>query len=367
MKPFVQFADSTGSSLFSATPIPGLLRNDVRPSDYFVATDELVAGFLSCSITHPYFTWNDKEYYIDVWIELFNKAIGAGEEIEIEELLILHGRYLWEMLEAYAERIKEYNGVSFKEFNGIGWCSWYNYFTEIDFKELEKNVALLKEIREREAIPYCLVQLDDGYQKDIGDWLETNEKFPSLDEIASMIKEGGFTAGLWLAPFSVSETSEIFSNHKDWLVHGLDGKPKLAYRNWQKNIYAWDVTHPEAAEHLYKTMRRLREAGFDYIKIDFLFAGAIPGERLDPSRTPAGLSNRLKKIRRRSEATFHTRLRRPLFHRRTSTMVLRIGADTGAIRGRRDGYRYPERETFDQDAFTRSLHAQNTLADDPIP
>ncbi len=368
VKPFVQFADSTGSSLFSATPIPGLLRNDVRPSDYFIATDELVAGFLSCSLTHPYFTWNDKEYYIDIWIELFNKAVGAGEEIEIEELLILHGRYLWEMLEAYAERIKEYNGVSFREFNGVGWCSWYHYFTEIDFKELEKNVALLKEIREREAIPYSLVQLDDGYQKDIGDWLETNEKFPSLDEIASMIKEGGFTAGLWLAPFSVSETSEIFSDHNDWLVRGLDGKPKLAYRNWQKNIYALDVTNPEAAEHLYKTMRRLREAGFDYIKIDFLFAGAIPGERFDRSYTPVQAYRIGLKIIREALGSdcFILGCGAPLLPSVGFVDGMRIGADT-APSWRADvmDIGIPSAKLSIRNAFTRSFMHRRLWLNDP--
>ena len=40
-----------------------------------------------------------------------------------------------------------------------------------------------------------------------------------------------------------------------------------------------DVTHPDAAEHLLEVFRTLRSWGFTYHKIDFLFAGAIPGRR----------------------------------------------------------------------------------------
>ncbi len=286
VKPLVEFADASGSSLFNATPMPELLRSNIRPSDYFIATDEIVAGFLSGEVSHPYFTWNDERENIEVWVELFGKSLSPEEELQLEELVVFHDGTLWGMLENYAERIHYHSKVNFSEFEGVGWCSWYQYFTNIDFDELKRNTGLLRELRDREGIPYSLVQLDDGYQKDIGDWLETNEKFPDLSVVASTIRENGFTAGLWLAPFSVSETSDVFMNHSDWLVHGFDGKPKLAYRNWNKRIYALDTTNPEAMAYLIRTMKSLREAGFDYIKIDFLFAGAIPGKRFDSALTP---------------------------------------------------------------------------------
>ncbi|RAO95440.1 MULTISPECIES: hypothetical protein [unclassified Mesotoga] len=52
---FVQYADSQGISLFAASPIPELLRKGQRPSDYFIATDELLVGFVSNQFTHQYF------------------------------------------------------------------------------------------------------------------------------------------------------------------------------------------------------------------------------------------------------------------------------------------------------------------------
>ena len=84
------------------------------------------------------------------------------------------------------------NKVEFNDFSGVGWCSWYQYFSDITFEQLSKNIRLLAEIRDREKIDYRLVQLDDGYQEDIGDWLETNSKFPELKEIASEIRKRKF-------------------------------------------------------------------------------------------------------------------------------------------------------------------------------
>ncbi len=64
-----------------------------------------------------------------------------------------------------------------------------------------------------------LMQIDDGYQRAVGDWLETNEKFPrGLAPLAAEIRAAGFTAGLWTAPFCVVAESRLFGEHADWLL-----------------------------------------------------------------------------------------------------------------------------------------------------
>jgi len=283
---FVQYADSQGISLFAASPIPELLRKGQRPSDYFIATDELLVGFVSNQFTHQYFLWDDETLSIIGSVDLFGTELASGESIELEEMVILGNKSLWTMLEKYADLIKQSNEVEFNEFEGIGWCSWYHYFTDITFDELSKNVKLLAEIRDREKIDYRLVQLDDGYEKEIGDWLTTNSKFPDLKEIASEIRGKGFKAGLWIAPFSASESSRLFNEHKEWFVKNSDGNPRVAYRNWNKQIFALDTTNPEVLLHLERLIKTIRSYGFDYLKIDFLFAGAIPGGRFNEFLTP---------------------------------------------------------------------------------
>ncbi|MCD6160670.1 MAG: alpha-galactosidase [Kosmotoga sp.] len=282
---FARFTQSNEISLLTASPIPELLMRGIMPSDYFIAAEHFLIGALSSKVSHPYFLWDDKEKTVSAYVEFFGKPLVPGEELEIEPFAFFEGKYN-ENVETYALKVSEYNNVTFKTFEGIGWCSWYHYFTEIDFQELRKNISLLKERKEKEGIPYTLVQLDDGYQRDIGDWTETNEKFPSLKEIAEAIKGSGFDAGIWLAPFSASETSNLFQKHPDWFVKDPTGKPKIVYRNWNKNIYGLDLTHPEAVTFLKETFEKLRNAGFNYFKIDFLFAGLVPGIRHDMNVTP---------------------------------------------------------------------------------
>lgn len=277
--PFVQYADSHEISLFSATPIPEILREGRRPSDYFIATDELVVGFLSSRFSHQYFLWNDDQCNIRASADLFGAELAPGESVQLEKMVIFGKDSLWSMLENYASLIKKSNKVEFNDFSGVGWCSWYQYFSDITFEQLSKNIRLLAEIRDREKIDYRLVQLDDGYQEDIGDWLETNSKFPELKEIASEIRKRKFSAGLWIAPFSASETSKVFREHQDWFVRNEDGSPRIAYRNWGKKIFSLDTTNPEVLDHLRDLIVSIRRSGFDYLKIDFLFAGAIPGRR----------------------------------------------------------------------------------------
>ncbi len=107
-----------------------------------------------------------------------------------------------------------------------------------------------------------------------------NAKFPSgMDGIAARIQASGRKAGLWLAPLAVSETSTLFKEHPEWLLQGFDGKPVFYGYEWGGNAYALDATHPGAAEWLEKTIRTVTGWGYEYLKLDFLAAGALPGKR----------------------------------------------------------------------------------------
>ncbi|AKI98275.1 glycoside hydrolase [Kosmotoga pacifica] len=325
----LNFAQTNEVSLFTASPIPELLMSGKIPSDYFIAGEKFLIGALASKISHPYFLWDEGRRAVGVYVELFGKPLESGKVLELEPFIVLEGKYQ-ENLERYALKVAEYNGAKFKAFEGVGWCSWYHYFTEITYDDLKKNVKILKKLREEKGIPYSLVQLDDGYQKDIGDWTDTNEKFPTLEEIASTIKSAGFKAGLWLAPFSVAETSSLFHKHPEWLVKNPDGKPKVVYRNWNKNIYALDTTHPGALDFLKNTLKEIRTAGFSYIKIDFLFAGMVPGLRYDTKTTPVEAYHRgLTTIREAlGEGIFILGCGAPLLPSVGYMDGMRIGADT---------------------------------------
>jgi len=153
------------------------------------------------------------------------------------------------------------------------WCSWYSMYGEISEDFLGKILKYMDDL------PFDVFQVDDGWQKKVGDW-EANKKFPSgMKTMAESIKATGRKAGLWLAPLLVAKSSSIFQCHKDWLLRDGKGKLVLAGINWFEKIYALDTTHPDVLEWLKELMLKARNWGFEYVKLDFLYAGALPGKR----------------------------------------------------------------------------------------
>jgi len=153
------------------------------------------------------------------------------------------------------------------------WCSWYSLYTAIDETLLKRVFKGLNDL------PFDVFQVDDGWQAGIGDW-EANGDFPSgMEALAEEIRASGRTAGLWLAPLLVVHSSSLFRQHTDWLLRDPDEKLVSAGFNWGEPLYALDTTHPEALDWLAALMKKVRAWGFDYLKLDFLYAGALPGVR----------------------------------------------------------------------------------------
>src|SRR6266851_1983435 len=186
-----------------------------------------------------------------------------------------------------------------------GWCSWYHFFDAISEDALRLNLQKLRELHLE--FPVDVVQLDDGFQAALGDWDQTNAKFPSgLKRIADEIREAGFTPGLWTAPFLATRDSNLGREHPDWFIRNKVGEPLRAVHNqsWtageDKSAYALDPSHPEFSRYQEQLFHRLvHEFGYGYLKLDFLFAAAAEGRRYDPSLTRAQTLRRgLETIRR---------------------------------------------------------------------
>ena len=134
-------------------------------------------------------------------------------------------------------------------------------------------------------------QLDDGYQHAIGDWLETNAKFPrGIAPLAAEIRDAGFRPGLWTAPFCVAPDSHLFESHRDWLLRRGDEIFRgLHHAMWTKDgwIHVLDASRPEVLEHLEDTFRALVEMGWTYQKLDFLYTQAMQADAFDLAVTRA--------------------------------------------------------------------------------
>jgi alpha-galactosidase len=199
----------------------------------------------------------------------------------------------------YAELLGERLGKGRAKESFKVWCSWYSLYTEIHESQLLKILKDLDTLPFGSSLgkPFDVFQIDDGWQIGIGDW-EPNERFPSgMDGLAARVKATGRKAGLWLAPLLIVPSSSVYREHRDWLLHDEDGGLVSAGFNWGEKLYALDTTHPAALKWLAELMKKVRGWGYEYAKLDFLYAGALPGKRHADMPREAAYRNGLKVIR----------------------------------------------------------------------
>jgi alpha-galactosidase len=214
-------------------------------------------------------------------------TVSAGGEMASERLYVEYTDDPWGAMERYAECLGKEMGAVAPAAVASGWCSWYQYFTAVTEADVVANLDYLAAHRDKLPVEY--VQIDDGYQAGIGDWLEPNEKFPGgMQWLAERIHKAGFKAGLWLAPFLIGEHSRLWREHPEWAVQFSEGHPYVANINWNQRCYALDLTRPDVIEWVQHVFRTVTAGwGYDYVKIDFVYAGAVEGLRYDPEVTRA--------------------------------------------------------------------------------
>ena len=152
----------------------------------------------------------------------------------------------------------------------FGYTSWYNYYQNINEAQI---------LRDLDAIDsrFDLFQIDDGFETAVGDWMRMDaQKFPNgLQPIVDRIHEKGLKAGIWLAPFVAEEKSETYREHPDWFRRDGNGNAIKCGSNWS-GFYALDPENPEARDYIRTCLRYYMDLGFDFFKLDFLYAANLP-------------------------------------------------------------------------------------------
>ncbi|MCX7024644.1 MAG: alpha-galactosidase [Spirochaetes bacterium] len=152
------------------------------------------------------------------------------------------------------------------------------------------NEKLVLELgREAAAAGVELLVVDDGWfsgrrddSRALGDWRPDPVKFPrGLGPVADDLAKLGLGFGIWMEPEMVSEDSELFRAHPDW-VSGDPARPRSPGRNQ----FVLDLTRPEVAEFVFRSVRDvLSSARVLYLKWDMnrpiteAFSPALPADR----------------------------------------------------------------------------------------
>jgi len=189
--------------------------------------------------------------------------IAAGEEFTVCDYL-------------YADSVEEGKRAFGAAYSGrkaeklLGYTSWYNYYQNVNEEILLRDLASLDD-------RFDLFQIDDGYETFVGDWLDVDPvKFPrGLAPFVELTHERGIRAGIWLAPFVAESKSRLFTERPDLFRRGEDGEPVLCGSNWS-GFYALDLENPEAMDYIRRCLTRYAEMGFDFFKLDFLYAACLP-------------------------------------------------------------------------------------------
>ncbi|MFR9720419.1 glycoside hydrolase family 36 protein [Aeromonas diversa] len=216
------------------------------------------------------------------------RALMPGQYWLSESLICLEGSDRGALLSELGQRLAlEHGGRAGRR--PSGWCSWYHYYAEVSEADIRENLAQMG----TRFTDLEYVQIDDGYQAFMGDWLDPSERFAGgVPALVEEIQAAHRKPALWVAPFIAEPGSALFRDHPDWFVKDEQGRPLAAelvtYGGWRCTPwYVLDGTHPEVQRHLASLFRILRaQWGIDYFKLDANFWGAIHGGHFhDPLAT----------------------------------------------------------------------------------
>ena len=236
-------------------------------------------------------------------------VLKPGRAISSNRLMIAIGETPYAALETYATAVGLIQNARTRSIVN-GWCSWFYSLANVS----EDEVLLNAEFASTHLKPFGLeyIQIDEGYQRWHGDW-EGNNRFPhGMKWLAEKIKAYGFKPGLWIAPYVISEPTDVFQKHPEWLLKNPDGTPKRvgnwpsedsdAAHNENPKRYCLDITHPDAARWMHEVVNRIvNRWGYEMIKVDFVAWSILSADHYyDTSATSAQVYRKGFEIMRRA-------------------------------------------------------------------
>ena len=142
------------------------------------------------------------------------------------------------------------------------------------------------------ALGMDMFVLDDGWfghrdddRSSLGDWFEYESKVGSIRTLGEAVNRLGLKFGLWFEPEMISEDSELYRAHPEWVFTAPGRVPTLG-----RNQMVLNFGIPEVVEHIFRMIEKiLADAPVFYMKWDM-------------NRQPAEISNPLLPADRQKES-----------------------------------------------------------------
>lgn len=238
----------------------------------------------------------------------------AGASRAADPLFLSVGGHPLHQLEVFADLAARETGVQLWPENFATWCSWYAGWMRqeslFEFKDgleqgVETNIPLVAKHLGTRGTPTMRV-VDDSNEMSYGDWDNRTLAVPKgFQRLAGKIRGAGITAGVWYPPFWVPAKSRLYQEHPELLCRNDNGQvavgknagiPEAMYGN---HLAFLDASNPAAAARMETTARAWRERGFRYVMTDFMYWGAWPQKRFDPTLTAVETYQRALRAMRR--------------------------------------------------------------------
>lgn len=219
----------------------------------------------------------------------FTEAMWSETHLEANDVLFFESVTVDRLYDAYRSLIPQ-SGFDMPKL--IGWNTWDYYLNRVTPEDIFENIETMKNMPFADKLKYIVI--DDGWQKEWGEWRE-NEKFAcGLDTVSKRIDECGFVAGIWMAPLLVKSTCESFAALEGCFCRKEDGN----FLRSEGGTYVLDPTHPRAEAFILDNYRYLYSKGYRLFKIDYLSPITAVKSFYDKGATPySALAELILRIR----------------------------------------------------------------------
>lgn len=347
LRPWLQLVSLASSNLANLpSNVPGIFSSEM----YTVITDRSSEESFLVGQDAPFdqffyirlnlYRRGHRHSYFELTYDFGRKLIPPGATVSLSAIIIARGtphalqhRYFRELERTARPRLPAKNVH--------GWCSWYYYYTRITPDVIRRNIDAARRARDEHGARIDFIQIDDGYEQAVGDWLELRPDFEGeMRRLSDTIREAGFRPGIWIAPFVASRRSKLLRVHPEYALRDEHGRRITAGFNffWRgRYYYGLDITNPRFEEYIRRVVRTIAgEWGFPYLKCDFLFGGCLRGgthHDLELSRAEV-LRRGMAIIREEAEAAtddevFLVGCGMPLVTGIGTVDAMRVGPDTG--------------------------------------
>ena len=218
---------------------------------------------------------------------LFSYVVGPGEDFDTPAVLMTYThKGLTKMSHNYHNFFR--NNLNRSKFvkdvkRPILINTWEAAFFDFDD---EKLVEIAKAARD---MGVEMIVMDDGWfgkrdddNSGLGDWVVNEKKIKcGLPKLVSQINDLGMKFGIWFEPEMVSEDSDLFRAHPDWVME-IPGRRAVRSRNQ----LVLDVSRREVQDYLIRSINGILDsANIYYVKWDInraitdLWSNVLPADR----------------------------------------------------------------------------------------